>query len=287
MIYVRLVGGLGNQLFQYACARAVALRCRAELVLDLRELVQPPAHARYGLDQFAIQARIGEQGEMPPPRGRIVPYALWRAGLIRPRFLREQGLGLNSSVLAADDDTYLHGYFQSEGYFRDATDALREDLQIVSAISDENCDWLNRILQEDRAVSVHVRRGDYVATETSQALHGTCDAGYYARAVATIRERLGISPVLYVFSDEPAWARQHLNLGAEMIVLSHNPATAAVDDLRLMGACRHHIIANSTFSWWGAWRNPSVNKLVIAPQRWFADPKLYNPDICPADWIRL
>lgn len=287
MIFVRLVGGLGNQLFQYACARAVALRCGAELVLDLRELVQPAAHAVYGLDQFATHARIGQPKELPPARGRILPYALWRAGLMRPRFLRERGLGLNSAVLAARDNTYLHGYFQSEGYFRDVTAALREELRIVTPISDENRHWFDRIVQDDRAVSLHVRRGDYVATATGQALHGSCDAGYYARAVTKIRERLGRSPVFYVFSDDPGWARQHLDLGAEMIVLSHNPATAAVEDMRLMGACRHHVIANSTFSWWGAWRNPSPGKLVIAPQRWFSDPKLFNPDICPADWLRL
>lgn len=287
MIFVRLVGGLGNQLFQYACARAVSLRCGAELVLDLRELVQPAAHAAYGLHQFAIRARIGQTDELPPPRERIIPYALWRAGFMRPLFMRERGLGLNAAVLGASDDTYLHGYFQSEAYFSDAIASLREELQIVSAISDENRHWLETIQQDDRAVSLHIRRGDYVATSAGQALHGSCDAGYYARAVKKIRERLGRPPIFYVFSDDPGWVRQNLDLGAEMIVLSHNSASSAVEDMRLMGMCRHHIIANSTFSWWGAWRNPSPEKLVIAPQRWFSNPRLSNPDICPADWLRL
>lgn len=287
MIYVRLVGGLGNQLFQYACARAVALRHGVEVVLDTRELARGAAHAVYGLDRFAVAARIGEGAELPPARSRIIPYALWRAGLMRPRFLRERGLGVNPAVLAAPDDSYLHGYFQSEGYFRDQAAVIRDDLHILAAPEGENARWLGRIAAEPRAVSLHVRRGDYVGSVKGAAVHGTCDAAYYARAVETIRARAGIEPLLYVFSDDPAWARENLRPGAEMVVLDHNAASAAVEDLRLMGACRHHIIANSSFSWWGAWRNPSSDKVVVAPARWFADPGLSNPDICPAEWVRI
>lgn len=287
MIFVRLVGGLGNQLFQYACARALALRHGVEVVLDTRELARGAAHAVFGLDRFDISARIGEQGELPPARGRMIPYALWRAGLMRPRFVRERGLGLNPNVLAAADGCYLHGYFQSEGYFRDQAEVIRDDLRILAAPEGENARWLERIGAEPRAVSLHVRRGDYVGSAKGAAVHGTCDAAYYARAVAAIRERAQIDPLLFVFSDDPVWARDNLRPGAEMVVLDHNAASAAVEDLRLMGACRHHIIANSSFSWWGAWRNPSPDKVVVAPARWFADPRMDNPDICPPEWLRV
>jgi hypothetical protein len=287
MIYVRLVGGLGNKLFQYACARALALRHGVEVVLDTRELARGAAHAVYGLDRFAISARIGAEGELPPARGQMIRYALWRAGGMRPRFLRERGLGVNPAVLEATDDSYLHGYFQSEGYFRDQEAVIRDDLRVLEAPEGENARWLERIAAEPRAVSLHVRRGDYVGSAKGAAVHGTCDAAYYARAVAAIREKAGIEPLLFVFSDDPVWARANLKPGAEMVVLDHNTASAAVEDLRLMGVCRHHIIANSSFSWWGAWRNPSPEKVVVAPLRWFADPGLDNPDICPTDWIRL
>ena len=287
MIYVRLVGGLGNQLFQYACARAMALRHGVDVVLDTRELARGAAHAIYGLDRFAISARIGADAELPPARGQTLRYALWRAGLMRPRFLREKGLALNPAVLAAPDDTYLHGYFQSEGYFRDQAVTIREELRFVAAPEGENARWLDHIRAEARAVSLHVRRGDYVGSAKGQAVHGTCDASYYARAVAEIGRRTGIEPLLFVFSDDPAWARENLAPGAEMVVLDHNTAAAGAEDLRLMAACRHHIIANSSFSWWGAWRNPSPEKVVIAPSRWFADPSLRNPDICPPDWVRI
>lgn len=287
MIYVRLVGGLGNQLFQYACARALALRHGVDVVLDTRELARGAAHAIYGLDRFAISARIGAESELPPARSQFMRYALWRAGLMQPRFLREKGLALNPTVLAAPDGTYLHGYFQSEGYFRDQVATIREELRFLSAPEGENALWLDKINAEARSVSLHVRRGDYVRSAKGQAVHGTCDASYYARAVEELRRRTGIEPLLFVFSDDPVWARKNLQPGAEMVVLDHNTAAAGAEDLRLMAACRHHITANSSFSWWGAWRNASPDKVVIAPSRWFADPRLRNPDICPADWVRV
>lgn len=287
MIYVRLVGGLGNQLFQYACGRALALRHGAELLLDLRELSRGAAHAVYGLGSFSVQARIATAEELPPPRSRLLAYGLWRSGLTSPRFLREQGLGLNPAVLSAPAGTYLHGYFQSEGYFADAVTQIRSDLELVAPAVGANAEWLARIADDERAVSVHVRRGDYAAVGKAQAAHGTCGPDYYRDAVALLRNRLGLAPRYYVFSDDPEWARSNLHLDGDMQVLDHNPPSAPVEDLRLMGACRHHIIANSSFSWWGGWRNPSPDKLVIAPARWFADPKLKNPDICPAGWLRV
>lgn len=287
MIYVRLVGGLGNQLFQYACARALALRLGVGVVLDLRELSRGAAHAVYGLNHFAIDARVGEAGELPPPRERVLPYALWRAGVTRPRFLRERGLGVNAAVLAAGDGTYLHGYFQSEAYFLDAVAQIKADLTATAVPSEQNRLWLDRITEDPRAVSLHVRRGDYAGSAKGQAVHGTCDAAYYARAVAALRDRAGIDPRFYIFSDDPGWARANLDLGAETVVLDHNPPSAAVEDMRLMGACRHHIIANSSFSWWGAWRNPAKDKVVVAPKQWFSDPALVNPDICPSGWLRF
>ena len=287
MIYIRLVGGLGNQLFQYACARAVALRRGVGLVLDLRDLSRGAAHATFGLDQFAISANVGQVSDLPPARDKPIRYTLWRAGAMRPSFLRERGLGLNPAVLGASDDSYLHGYFQSERYFRDVAATIREDLRITAVPKGENARWLDQIRSEPRAVSLHVRRGDFVESAKGQAAHGTCDVAYYQQAVAAIRDRTGIDPLLFVFSDDPAWARDNLKAGAEMVVLGHNPPAAAVEDMRLMGTCRHHVIANSSFSWWGAWRNPHPDKIVVAPSRWFADPKLDNPDICPPEWLRI
>lgn len=286
MIYARLFGGLGNQLFQYATARALSLRLGTSLGLDLRYLPPPPHHLSYALHHFAVQAQTEPPG-LPPHRTQTLRHLAWRAGLGSPRFLRERGLGVNAAVMQSGDGVYLHGYFQSEQYFADHLPRIRDELRITTPPDARNAEWLDRIRQDPRAVSVHLRRGDYVAVAKAGETHGTCDAAYYARAIAHLREATGSAPRAYVFSDDPDWVRANLQLDAEMEVVGHNGPTAHYEDLRLMSACRHHIIANSTFSWWGAWLDDRPGKTVIAPQRWFATDRLVNPDILPADWVRL
>jgi hypothetical protein len=286
MIYVRLFGGLGNQLFQYATARAISLRLGVDLGLDRRYLQRDPSHLGFALGHFAINAELDPAG-LPPHRSRAVAYVLWRAGLGQPRFLRERGLGLNPKVISARDGTYLHGYFQSEDYFSHAIEKIRQELRITTPPSAENREWLDRIMADDQAVSVHVRRGDYVSVAKANATHGTCDPDYYTTAVAEISARGALRPRAYVFSDDPDWARTHLKLGVETVVVGHNGPMQHYEDLRLISACRHHVIANSSFSWWGAWLNPARAKIVIAPKRWFATDKLVNPDILPSNWLRM
>lgn len=286
MIYARLFGGLGNQLFQYTTARALSLRVGSVVGLDMRYLPDPPHYQSYALNHFAIRAQTDPQG-LPPHRLQALRHFAWRMGLGSPRFLRERCLGVNVAVMRAGDGVYLHGYFQSESYFADHLPRIRAELQITTPPDLQNAEWLDRIKNDPQAVSVHLRRGDYVAAEKASATHGTCDAAYYARAIAHLRALTGTSPRAYVFSDDPAWVRANLRLDAEMEVVGHNGPTAHYEDLRLMSACRHHIIANSTFSWWGAWLDARLDKIVIAPQRWFATDRLVNPDILPRDWVRL
>jgi hypothetical protein len=193
---------------------------------------------------------------------------------------------VNPAVLHATDGTYLHGYFQSESYFADHDPQIRRELRVTTPPDAQNAEWLDRIQNDPLAVSVHLRRGDYVAVAKAGHTHGTCDAAYYSRAIAYLCDRV-ITPRAYVFSDDPEWVRAHLHLDVEMEVVSHNGPNAHFEDLRLMSACRHHIIANSTFSWWGAWLDARRDKTVIAPQRWFATDRLVNPDILPSDWVRL
>ncbi len=285
-IFVRLIGGLGNQLFQYAAARAAALRNGSDLILDARAF-DSNGPAAYALHHFGIHARIGSAAELPPDRDTPIRYAVWRTFGRSPRFLREHGLGFNSDILDPGRDSYLHGYFQSERYFADFSGQIRQDLEFAEEPDAQNAEWLDAIRAEKHAVSLHVRRGDYVSDKKSHGAHGTPGAAYYARAFDEIRERIGGRPALFVFSDDPDWAAANLTFDAPMRVARHNGRAGAHEDLRLMAACRHHIIANSTFSWWGAWLDPSPDKIVAAPEQWFADPKLFNPDIVPREWLKL
>ncbi|MEM5471109.1 alpha-1,2-fucosyltransferase [Hoeflea sp. AS60] len=281
----RLHGGLGNQLFQYAVGRAVALRNGAELLLDARHFNGDNSF-QYDLGHFAIQARVAAEDELPPAKNRPLAYAWWRKFGRSPRFVREQKLGFNERIDGIGADCYLHGYFQSQRYFDDIVPTLWSDLSFREPIGGENARMGERI-RTGPSVSMHVRRGDYITNSKAQAAHGSTELAYYQRALEEVRARSGQDPVVYLFSNDPAWVRDNIKLDAELVPVAINDGSTAHEDLRLMSLCDHNIIANSTFSWWGAWLNPSHSKIVTAPQQWFASPKLSNPDITPPGWLRL
>lgn len=286
MITVRLLGGLGNQLFQYATGRALALRLGVELVLDGREAARSPqTWLRPALHHFDIQTV--QDAPLPPDRTHALRYGLWRKFGRSPRFLREAELGVNRAVLEAPDQTYLHGYFQSEQYFRDAEAQIRTELRTITPPSAQNAEWLTRLRETPGATAVHLRRGDYVADAKAAATHGSVGPDYYARAIAQVEARTGQTPELFVFSNDPEWCRSTLSLPRPFTVIDHNTADDHYEDLRLMAACQHHVIANSTFSWWGAWLGASPAQHVVAPAQWFGVEAKQNPDILPKAWHAL
>jgi len=284
-VITRLHGGMGNQLFQYAVGRAVALRTGAELLLDTRQYTAKNPF-QYDLAHFAIQAKVASEEELPPAKNRPLAYAWWRKFGRSPRFVREQGLGYNERIGTIEADCYLHGYFQSQRYFADIAPTLWTDLTFKEAISGENARMGERI-QSRPSVSMHIRRGDYITDAKALSAHGSTDLAYYQRALEEVRSRSSQDPVVYLFSNDPDWVRDNIKLDAEMVPVAINDGKTAHEDLRLMSLCDHNIITNSTFSWWGAWLNPSHDKIVTAPAQWFASPKLSNPDITPDNWLRL
>ena len=286
MITVSLLGGLGNQLFQYATGRALALRLGVPLAIDEREAKRADQTWLHpALHHFDIKTQ--QAAPMPPDRTNRVRYAAWRALGRSPRFLREEELGVNARVMEASDNTYLHGYFQSERYFLDAEPHIRADLKVVTLPTSQNAEWLARLRETPGATAVHLRRGDYVADAKAAATHGSVGSDYYARAISEVEARSGHEPALFVFSNDPDWCRESLSLPRPFTVIGHNTADDHYEDLRLMAACQHHIIANSTFSWWGAWLGSSKAQKVVAPARWFGDGARQNPDILPEHWLAI
>lgn len=274
MIFTRFHGRIGNQMFQYAAGRALALRHGCGVVIDDR-LARHKGEGSI-TDIFSLPHVIPAQ--MPPSKhDRPLAYALWRHLGRSPRYVRERGLALNPGVLDAPQGSYLHGYWQSESYFSDATDQIRQDFAFP-APTDRNAELAAEIA-ETPSVSLHVRRGDYVGN----ASHVVCGQSYYDAALKALLPQLNVTPTIYVFSDEPDWARAHLSVPAASVIVDHN-ADAPQEDMRLMSLCQHNIIANSSFSWWGAWLNARAGRNVIAPARWFGKPGLSNPDILPASW---
>lgn len=280
----RLFGGLGNQLFQYATGRAVALRAGTDHLLDTRDTDARGGHCRYALSHFRVTSQVAGDDALPPGRATPLRYLLWRHFGTSPRFHRERGLGFDDTVLSLRGEVYLHGYFQSEKYFSDVAQTIRKELEFATEPSAENARWLDRIAGS-RSVSLHVRRGDYL--QAGSDTYAVCSADYYRRAIETVAARLDGDPEVFVFSDDPAWARANMALGYETHFSDHNDASKHYEDMRLISHCRHNITANSTFSWWGAWLNANPDKIVVAPKDWFGSGGATNPDIVPQSWIGL
>ncbi len=290
-LFLHCEGGLGNQLFQYALARSLAIKSGAELVLDTWE-TQRGRSRPVVLDKFNIQARFATAMEsalcrfVDSPRTRRIAQLFHKSapGLI-PDVVRRRKHGFDPSVFEIRKTTFLEGWFQSELYFRENGDLIRRELQLRQPPSDENRKCLQQIASS-AAVSVHVRRGDYVSDPHINKVIGICGLDYYRAAIELVRGRVA-SPTFFVFSDDPQWTRENLDVPEPRVFISHNCNVADWEDIRLMSACRHFVIANSTFSWWGAWLGAAADKIVVAPKVWFADPGISTKDIVPESWIRL
>ena len=176
------------------------------------------------------------------------------------------------------------GYWQSEKYFVERSETIRSDFTFRIPLDVCNRE-LVATLDRANTVSLHIRRGDYANNSKTKATHGLCSLDYYQAAVNYVAERVE-SPRFFVFSDDIAWAKENLKIKFPCQYIGHNQGTNSYIDMQLMSLCKHHIIANSSFSWWGAWLNPNVSKIVIAPSRWFAKPTNVH-DLFPPGWVML
>lgn len=292
MIAVRIVGGLGNQMFQYACGRALAQRMRTHVYFDLSAFNNYRVH-NYGLSGFGAEVTkapwhltTGSRSWAVARHLQLSPSSYFALRGIR--WVDEgDDLSYRPQQLELQGSAYLSGYWQCARYFDDFEARIREDFRLIPALNvilQERRQWLK--MDQGVTVSVHVRRGDYVTDTAANATHGTLDQDYYKRAVETLAAQLGGGFRLLVFSDDTAWARENLRLPAPTVHIDADVRFPQID-MHMMAACDHHIIANSSFSWWGAWLNPSHSKIVIAPARWFKSTGLKANDICPADWVRI
>jgi hypothetical protein len=292
MVVVRLSGGLGNQLFQYAMGRYLSFNANTELLLEDSFFFQrsPNLTPRtFELDKFAIQARRTSAEERKALRsytGKIwkrIRRVLPIAGQLR--YVHEPVGKFLPTARAHKDQVFLDGYWQSSAYFSGIGDLLRDELQLLLPMSKEDQQIANRMAQVD-AISLHVRRGDYLSNPAANKMHGVCSLDYYQKAIKFMAGQLS-NPVFFVFSDDLDWVNRNLQIDHPCVYVDHNSSVLAVHDLRLMSLAGHHIIANSSFSWWGAWMNPSTSKKVVRPKRWYAGLPSSGDQTCPANWIAL
>lgn len=299
MIVVGLMGGLGNQLFQYCTGRRLSLRLGTELALDptflrkdfgARITPRPYMLDRYRsvgkvisqeeLDEFINEDMPAYKLQMNRTSERITGHKIFK----NPRMFIEKDKNFEPAVLDLPDDRYLYGYFQSHRYFRDVRETILEDLTVREPMDLANHEMAGKI-RESSSVCLHVRRGDYITNKDANRILGVDLTDYYQRAVKQLNERLD-NCHYFIFSDDPDWVRRNLDIGKEFTVVDINSPERAEQDLRLMSLCKHFIIANSSFSWWGAWLSRNQDKTVIAPKRWFLDDRNVK-DRCPEEWMRI
>lgn len=284
MIVTNIIGGLGNQMFQYAAGRRAALKSGCDLGLDLTSMAGYGLRT-FGLDQFALGDGVHRDVDgVAFSRGRGLTGRVRRT-LFGDRDVREASFRFDPRVLEVRPPARLVGYWQSEKYFEDVADRIRADFALARPMADGRRPILERI-QSSLSVSVHVRRGDYVTDAATAAVHGSCTLDWYARAVTVAAEGFA-DPVFFVFSDDPDWVRANLALPGRIEVIDPQSDGRDAEDMHLMAACRSHVIANSTFSWWAAWLDPRPGKRIVAPATWFASAAHDTTDLVPSGWLRV
>lgn len=286
MIITRLIGGLGNQMFQYAAGRRVAHMNKTELKLDIAGYSHQKGITprKYMLSIFCIQEQFASIQEIAHVKKNVsrIAQILFQHPVT---YIRQKTHIFDPHLLTIVNNVYLDGYWVSEKYFQDISKIIRKDFAFQRIPNAENRNMLASISRLN-SIAVHVRRNDYVKDQRTRDFHGVCGLDYYQKAVSFIIKKVS-DPVFFVFSDDPNWCKTNLRLAYPTIYVSHNLGKKDHEDMRLMSACKHNIIANSTFSWWGAWLTDNSYKVVVAPKKWFTDTSINTKDIVPKRWVRL
>lgn len=287
MIITRLSFGLGNNLFQYALGRRLALERGTELLIDFSgENYNRRQYCLSYMSHFNMIRSVAKAREVM--KVKLLNCFSPLAPAYRNSVIKEKGNAFDQNILNAPKNAYLIGYWQSEKYFKSIENVIRQDLTFKEPQDEKYQGLLNRIM-ESNSVSVHIRRGDYLL-EKNLRLFTACTPDYYLRAEKFISKKISL-PELFIFSDDIEWVRQNVPFRFPVTFVSESGLTLAnksdYQELMLMSACKHNIIANSTFSWWGAWLNNNPQKIVVTPQRWFVNSVVDESDLIPPEWVKM
>lgn len=283
---IKFNGGLGNQMFQFAFARALETKTGVSVIMDM-SFFDKKYSRPYELDVFKAKVSKVEDFWTKLKLSLIWQFRKKLQGkkLMGLGFYCEPHFQFDLTLFRLSPNTYIEGFFQSEKYFSLIKEDIRNFFQFKSKPDEFNQHLIDTIANSN-SVSLHIRRGDYVQKKRYQNLYATCSLDYYKKGVEYIAEKTA-NPKLFIFSDDTSWVKQNLNLPYECIFVSNNSGAKSYEDMRLMSLCKHNIIANSSFSWWGAWLNNNKEKIVIAPKKWFNDEKIIQTDVIPETWVRL
>ena len=294
MIIVKLIGGLGNQMFQYAYAKNVALKTGLEVKLDTLAYtkkdylaIQDDTKRNFILDKFATTLPLATESEVRtfnPLWRKVVRKIMNKIRLVNNYQYR-------SKETTPRDGSYLSGFWQNENYFIENADAVRSDLRLKHPFAPAAALVHEQIGTRNNSVSLHIRRGDYVTNAAASKFFGSLSIEYYKQALEYVAQKIGSDFTVFIFSDDIEWVRQtssqFVPQSADTVYVSDRNKITDHEELALMSACKHHVIANSSFSWWGAWLNPSQDKIVVAPKQWLTDPSIDTSEVTPKSWVRM
>jgi hypothetical protein len=286
------MGGLGNQLFQYAAARQLAILNHTIVKLDTTffdRKINGLTHRNYALNHFNIQAIVAKKFETM--RSSIEADNKLQSILIKTNYFFHLKTHIfsdfspifNKDFYQQPSNTYLFGYWQSEKYFVNIRNLLLEELSVKTPIPTRTAEVV-KLMKSTHSVSLHIRRGDFISNPNAAKHHGgICELPYYIKSICEITKLIA-NPYFFIFSDDQGWAKKNIKTNHPQMFIDWN--SSAHEDLRLMSRCKHNIIANSSFSWWGAWLNNNPDKIVISPSQWYVHEQRVM-DLIPETWIKI
>jgi hypothetical protein len=312
MIIIQLIGGLGNQMFQYALGRKMATEEKTDLLVDISAFKNYPLR-EYSLGSFATTAVIATESQLALFQETTFEKFLNKFGLSKKGYFKKirNKSGQFDTFIKRDD----YGHWNNPIFFSGAEDIIRKEFTLKT-MSENYRNALTKI-QNLNSVSLHIRRADYLATK-NKSVFTECSPEYYKKALEYIAEKnrqplpsltnqtpfvipcrdtgstrnndetglVGDDVTIFVFSDDVAWVKENLKTEYSMEFVSGKGFTDS-EELMLMSACKHNITANSTFSWWSAWLNQNPRKIVVTPQKWFVHEEMMNAGFIPETWIRM
>lgn len=288
MIIVQIVGGLGNQLFGYALFRKL-LSMGKDVYIDTVSNDKrgiAAAKCKFGLYRLSKESEHRQCSKKQ--RRQVADIDMDLFSLVKRKIMGQKKKPVKEKrefcfdrTVFELDDVYLSGYWQSYKYFEDIRSILLEELELVDEVNDSNKKYLN-LIRQTNSISLHIRRGDYLLLQDT--FGDICTDEYYENAIQYIKEHVN-NPVFFVFSNDPKWCKDRFGGEENFYVVDINDDEHGYWDLNLMKNCKHNIIANSSFSWWGAWLNDYKNRITIAPTKWINN--LETPDIIPSEWVTI
>lgn len=285
MIIIEASGGLGNQMFQYALYKKLE-SLNKDVVFDTSFFRSKQGLRELEIGVFGVQYRSISDREVAYIRGygyqdSIIDKIKYKLKPSKYCIYRDSIESFQPEVLEMED-AYLCGYWQSEKYFKDIREVILKEFTFPIQAVKSNVKLTDQMKLEN-SVSIHVRRSDYLTEQNLKVYGNICTEKYYSNAINYI-EGIIDNPHYYVFTDDLQWAKEYFK-GDNYTIVSENRGKDSYIDMYLMSQCKHNIIANSSFSWWGAWLNQNPDKKVLAPKKWFHNHE--KEEIVCEDWIRI